>query len=224
MEHNVYVFPPFVLVGPLLRYFFDQRQCFAFTVIVPRLQRHRYFLLGRKVIRPYCFSLPAPPRISLLGLTMGSVRFSLYLLLVSCVYRSNAHGSLPTDVPPALIQTTVTRTFAKPAVNLNRVSQRKGPVHMHTCLWSTCKRFTEFQESFTNKPYERQKDSLEVQLLSFLRSLVPPKKFSAAIAEDVVKFLISMDAAGKQKHHVRSCFSKPEVALSVWRSELSIRI
>ena len=60
MEHNVYVFPPFVLVGPLLRYFFDQRQCFAFTVIVPRLQRHRYrwailqpiavdsFLLGRK--------------------------------------------------------------------------------------------------------------------------------------------------------------------------------
>ena len=50
----------------------------------------------------------APPRISLLGLTMGSVRFSLYLLLVSCVYRSNAHGSLPTDVPPALIQTTVT--------------------------------------------------------------------------------------------------------------------
>ena len=60
MEHNVYVFPPFVLVGPLLRYFFDQRQCFAFTVIVPRLQRHRYWwailqamavdsiLLGRK--------------------------------------------------------------------------------------------------------------------------------------------------------------------------------
>ena len=60
MEHNVYVFPPFVLVGPLLRYFFDQRQCSAFTDIVRRLQRHRYwwailqamaldsFLLGRK--------------------------------------------------------------------------------------------------------------------------------------------------------------------------------
>ena len=60
MEHNVYVFPPFVLVGPLLRYFFDQRQRFVFTVIVPRLHPHRYwwailqaiavdsFLLGRK--------------------------------------------------------------------------------------------------------------------------------------------------------------------------------
>ena len=39
----------------------------------------------------------------IVGLTMGSVRFSLYLLLVSCIYRSNAHGSLPPDVPPALI-------------------------------------------------------------------------------------------------------------------------
>ena len=44
----------------------------------------------------------------IVGLTMGTVRFSLYLLLLSCVYRSNAHESLPTDVPPALIQTTVT--------------------------------------------------------------------------------------------------------------------
>ena len=139
---------------------------------------------------------------------MGSVRFSLYLLLVSCVYRSNAHRSLPTDVPPALIQTTVTRTLAKAAVNLSGVSQRKGPVQMQTCLWSTFKRFTEFQESLRNKPYERQKDSLEVQLSSFLRSLVPPKKFSAAMAEDIVKFLTSMDAAGKQKLHVRSCSSK----------------
>ena len=60
IEHNVYVFPPFVLVGPLLRYFFDQRQRFAFTIVVPRFRPHRYwwailqamavdsFLLGRK--------------------------------------------------------------------------------------------------------------------------------------------------------------------------------
>ena len=60
IEHNVYVSPPFVLVGQLLRYVFDQRQRFAFTVIVPRLHPHRYwwtilqamaidsFLLGRE--------------------------------------------------------------------------------------------------------------------------------------------------------------------------------
>ena len=58
--YNIYVFPPFVLVGPLLRYFLDQRQRFAFTIIVPRLYPYRYWwailqavsvdslLLGRK--------------------------------------------------------------------------------------------------------------------------------------------------------------------------------
>ena len=70
------------------------------------------------------------------------------------------------------------------------------------------KRLTEFQESYRNKPYERQKDSLEVQLLSFLRSSVPPKKVFAANAEDIEKLLISKNAAGKQKLHVRSCSSK----------------
>ena len=60
IENNIYVFPPFVIVGPLLRYFFDQHQRFGFTVVVPRLHPYRYcwallhavavdsFLLGRK--------------------------------------------------------------------------------------------------------------------------------------------------------------------------------
>ena len=51
--------------------------------------------------------------------------------------------------------------------------------------------FTEFQESYRNKPYERQKDSLEGQLSSFLHSLVPPKKVSAATTEDIVKFWLA---------------------------------
>ena len=32
-NHNVYVFPPFILVGPLLWYLFNQGQRFAFTVV-----------------------------------------------------------------------------------------------------------------------------------------------------------------------------------------------
>lgn len=61
IEHNVYVFPLFVLVGPLLRYFLDRRQRFAFSIIFPRFYPCRYWwailqalaidslLLGRKV-------------------------------------------------------------------------------------------------------------------------------------------------------------------------------
>lgn len=70
------------------------------------------------------------------------------------------------------------------------------------------KRFTDFRQSYRNKPYERQKDSLEVQLSSFLFSLVPSKKLSAATAEDIVKFLISKDSAGKRKLHLPSCSRK----------------
>ena len=59
------------------------------------------------------------------------------------------------------------------------------------------KRFTEFRASCMSKPYERQNDSLEVQLSSFLRVLVPPRRVSAATTKDIITFLISKDAAGK---------------------------
>ena len=73
---------------------------------------------------------------------------------------------------------------------------------------SISKRFTDLRQSYRNKPYERHKDSLEVQLSSFLFSLVPSKKLSAATAEDIVKFLISKDSAGKRKLHLPSCSRK----------------
>jgi len=49
---------------------------------------------------------------------------------------------------------------------------------------------------------------LEVQLSSFLSSLVTSKKLSAATAEDIVKFLISKDMAGKRKLYFPSCSRK----------------
>ena len=60
LGHNIYVFPPFVLVEPLLRYFIDQGFRGAFTLVVPDLRPRRFWwallravavdrlLLGRK--------------------------------------------------------------------------------------------------------------------------------------------------------------------------------
>ena len=84
------------------------------------------------MILRYCFSLPTPPRISLLGpyheiCGLYIVSAPGKLRIYACLCRSNAHESLPTDVPPALIQATVTRTFAKPAVNLSRLTNARGP-------------------------------------------------------------------------------------------------
>ena len=43
LGHNIYVFPPFVLVGPLLRYFVDQDFRGAFTLVVPDLRPRRFW-------------------------------------------------------------------------------------------------------------------------------------------------------------------------------------
>lgn len=60
LGHNIYVFPPFVLVGPFLRYVFDQSFRGALTLVVPDLHPRRFWwallqsvavdrlLLGRK--------------------------------------------------------------------------------------------------------------------------------------------------------------------------------
>ena len=69
-KHNVYVFPPFVLVGPLLHHFLDQRQRFAFTIIVPRFHSRRYWwtilhalavdsLLLRRKANPFVLQFPS---------------------------------------------------------------------------------------------------------------------------------------------------------------------
>ena len=58
--HNIYVFPPFVLLGPLLRYVVDQEFHGTFTLIVPDIRPRPFwwatiqafsvdrFLLGKK--------------------------------------------------------------------------------------------------------------------------------------------------------------------------------
>ena len=81
------------------------------------------------------------------------------------------------------------------------------------------KRFTDFQRSYGNKPYERQKDSLEVQLSSFLSSLVPSKKLSAATAEDIVKFLIYLVKTQREnRNSIYPCvLQRSVIAQSVWQ-------
>ena len=60
LDHNIYVFPPFVLIAPLLKYVLEQDFHGAFTIVVPDLKPRRFWwallqslavdrvLLGRK--------------------------------------------------------------------------------------------------------------------------------------------------------------------------------
>ena len=120
------------------------------------------------------------------------------LCINACLYRLIARGSLPADVPPALIQMTGKRTFAKLAVNLCLVNQCKGP--------SKCRRALH-QQAFYRIPRIVQEQTLWTPK-GFIKVQLLRKKVSAVTAEDIMKFLISKDAAGKKKVHVRSCSSK----------------
>ena len=54
LDHNIYVFPPFVLIVPLLNYLLEQDFHGAFTIVVSDLKPRRFWwallraLLGRK--------------------------------------------------------------------------------------------------------------------------------------------------------------------------------
>ena len=65
--------------------------------------------------------------------------------------------------------------------------------------------FEEFRAVFHQKPYEKQKSSLEKRFLTFLSSLQPPKTLRSCSGADVVKFLISLDSGGKTVVHRLSC-------------------
>ena len=157
MEHNVYVFHPFILMGHLLQYFFDQRQCFAFTDIVPRFQRprlqqHRYcwpifqamavilFFLGGKVIRPYCFSLPAAARISLVQSwtkVLGTVlQYSYY-----SVFSRFPHKTA--------VQRLRNFLAVLPSPTLNKVETRKRvrDTRVQHCLWTEGRGWTRVREN-----------------------------------------------------------------------------
>ena len=43
LDHNIYVFPPFVLIAPLLRYLLEQDFHGAFTIVVPDLKPRRFW-------------------------------------------------------------------------------------------------------------------------------------------------------------------------------------
>lgn len=50
MGRNINVYPPFVLVGPLFRYFLDQKFCGAFTLVVPDLCPRRFWWAFRQSV------------------------------------------------------------------------------------------------------------------------------------------------------------------------------
>lgn len=72
-------------------------------------------------------------------------------------------------------------------------------------------RLKELEILRSSKPYQRQKDSLQRQLESFLDSLPSAKSIATASPADVVNFLIWRDQFGTTTSHSRSCSDRASV-------------
>lgn len=72
-------------------------------------------------------------------------------------------------------------------------------------------RLKELENLRSAKPYQRQKDSLQRQLESFLNSLPSAKSIATASPSDVVNFLIWRDKFGTTTSHSRSCSERTSV-------------
>jgi len=57
----------------------------------------------------------------------------------------------------------------------------------------------------SDKPYQKQKSSLQHQLERFLHSLTSPKSLLSATPQDLTRFLVWKDKGGKTKIHLPQC-------------------
>ena len=130
LEHNIYVFPPFGLVGPLLRYFIEPGFRGAFTLVVPDLRPRRFWwvllrtvavdrlLLSRKgdgtvLLFPShstLVSVITQPSVGLMGLPLCFLNFPCFLS------RFYSPGNRLVVAVVVYIQMIRTLIFARPVV------------------------------------------------------------------------------------------------------------
>ena len=226
LGHNIYVFPPFVLFGPLLRYFVDQDFRGALTLVVPDLCPRRFWwallravavdrlLLGRRgdgtvLLLPSRFAPVWSLRTLQWDLMGLPLRFPIFIVFFqvsqpwkptrrcgSCLY--------PNDVDATFCHACGVATTTVTA-RTRLVQQGRDAVDERAIQ----KRFHSFKSSVGRKPYQRQKSALEQQFSTFLASVFPPKTISSCTADDVVRFLIHKDKSGRTVVHASDCSGLP---------------
>ena len=117
------------------------------------------------------------------------------------VARLQEFGKPPVAVLRVCIQMTLTPSQACGSqTSLVKV----GKPNKHIDHVGISRRFQEFSDAASNKPYQRQKSALERQLSDFLASFPSEVRFFLYFG-NVIKFLISRDKTGRTVVHTQSC-------------------
>ncbi|CAH3163812.1 unnamed protein product [Porites lobata] len=174
-DENAYVFPPFVMMGPLLKFLLQAR--FTVTIIAPQLS-------------PIPYWWPILKGASSVSLLLGSKGEGGVILFPS-PHVCFATRPLQWDL------------FAFRFEPREVVIQPKKPFAID--ISKINKRVEELNAVREQKPYERQKTALEVELSGFLASLPFAKTLKSATAHDIIKFLVWKDKSGRTKVHTVTC-------------------
>ncbi|CAH3131669.1 unnamed protein product [Porites lobata] len=166
-DENAYVFPPFVMMGLLLKFLLQAR--ITVTIIAPQLSPIPYWW-------PILKGASSCPRIWRPAVRCRECHYpndDCFMFCQRCGFRREV-----------VIQPK------KPfAIDISKIN----------------KRVEELNAVREQKPYERQKTALEVELSGFLASLPFAKTLKSATAHDIIKFLVWKDKSGRTKVHTVTC-------------------
>ncbi|KAK2552756.1 Protein LIGHT-DEPENDENT SHORT HYPOCOTYLS 6 [Acropora cervicornis] len=188
-QENAYLFPPFLLTGPLFR-FLESQSC-TFTIIVPDISPRKYWwplvfcrascaykLASKGFYSQQNQPLPEVPRVWKPAVQCSDCSYpndTGFRFCQACGYKRK---SLAPDDNPHLVSLDL------PSLDL---------------------RLETLQAVNDHKPYQVQKSKLRKELESFLSSLPCPKTLLSASPRDVTRFLVWKDRKGKTKVHVPTC-------------------
>ena len=231
-SHNAYVFPPFALVGPLIRFLASQ-DC-PYAIIVPDLRPRKCWwplLVPSSVVETVLEGIATSSSFRLIPFPVRCFGFALSK---PCSFMQDSASLLITYAPNVTLFESICRivifSFPQSSVNVPRVwkpaslildcsyandtgfnfansppsvSVRASRVSLD--LLAIDRRISSLQSVRAAKPYEKQKCSLYVDLESFLSSLPSPKSSILASPKNVIRFLVWKHSKGKTKIHAPSC-------------------
>lgn len=217
-----------MLVGPLLK--FLESSIMSFTIVVPQLDplpfwwpilrspATSWIKLGNKgdfgvLLFPSSDNLfvPRPLQWNLFAFRLSTLwfvgcTFIGFIFSVSQVQRPRIwRPAAPCPDCAYLIINDETNNFCQRCGFRKELASAQPVEPSAIDLDSINNRLSQLAKNKLSKPYEKQKSSLHREFLSVLASLPSPKTLHSATPEDILKFLVWKDKAGKTKVHQTQC-------------------
>ena len=221
---NYYIFPPFVFIGPLLRFFSSQK--LRVTLIVPDISPRKYWWpvlksfcidrlrLGKKGQGDVLFFPPQSNKIGLQGPFFGifmltELFFNFFQLLPQMEVQVTRLWKPVVCCASCRYPNDFDFKFCQKCGFLRQPLEPFAPPPLVDVDGDrVSERLSALKVSRDAKPYQRQKSSLQRQIESYLWSLPGKQSLNSTFPNDVISFLVWRDKFGKTVSHLSGCSGK----------------